>query len=281
MAKLTEAGTSKFVRVGDLDLHYNEAGSGETVVMLHGSGPGASGWSNFYRNIDHFVEAGFRVILLDMPGFNKSSEVVVTEARDVHHARVLRGFLDALDIGRAHVIGNSMGGCVTLAFAVAHPDRIGKQILIGPGGVGTSILAPFPTEGLRSMFHLYRSPSRENLDRMLEVFVHDPNTITEELRSNRLENVMRNTNHLKNFLLSFQAVGGKIITDQSDKLPALDTDTLITWGRDDRFMPIDFGLRLVALLPNSELHVFNKCGHWGQWEKADRFNRLVVDFLRH
>lgn len=281
MANLTEAGTSKLVRVGDLTLHYNEAGSGETVVMLHGSGPGASGWGNFYRNIDHFVDAGYRVILLDMPGFNKSSEVVVKEARDVHHARVLRGFLDALDIERAHVIGNSMGGCVTLAFAVAHPERIGKQILIGAGGVGPSILSPFPTEGLRSMFHLYKAPSRENLDRMLEVFVHDPDSITEELRSNRLENLLRNPNHLRNFLISFQAVGGRIITDFSENLPAVATETLITWGRDDRFMPLDFGLRLVTLLANAHLHVFSKCGHWGQWEKADPFNRLVIDFLKH
>lgn len=281
MATLTETGTSRFVRVGDLTLHYNEAGTGETLVMLHGSGPGASGWGNFYRNIDHFVDAGYRVILLDMPGFNKSSEVVVEEARDVHHARVLCDFLDTLGIARAHVIGNSMGGCVTLAFAIAHPERIGKQILIGAGSVGPSILSPFPTEGLRSMFHLYKAPSRENLDRMLEVFVYNPDAITEELRSNRMENLMRNTNHLKNFLISFQAVGGKVISDLSGKLPEVNTDTLITWGRDDRFMPIDFGLRLATLLPNAQLHVFNRCGHWGQWEQAERFNRLVVDFLKH
>ncbi|HYD71121.1 alpha/beta hydrolase [Azospirillum sp.] len=281
MVKLSEAATSKFAKVGDLDLHYNEAGDGEVVVMLHGSGPGASGWGNFHRNIDYFVDAGYRVILLDQPGFNKSSEIVVTEPRDVHHARVLRDFLDVLGIGRAHVVGNSMGGAVSLSFALEYPDRIAKQVLIGAGGVGSSVFYPHPAEGIRHLLNLYREPSRENLERMLEVFVYDPGSITKELFNNRLENLRRSEKHCQNFVASVEAVSGRIVSDHSARLPAIKADTLITWGSEDRFVPLDFGLRLVKQIPSAQLHVFNKCGHWGQWEKADLFNRLVVDFLKH
>ena len=85
MANLTDEATSKFARVRenglDIQLHYNDAGQGPVVIMSHGGGPGAAGWSNFNRNIGAFVEGGYRVILLDSPGFNKSDPLMVTEPR--------------------------------------------------------------------------------------------------------------------------------------------------------------------------------------------------------
>lgn len=281
MSSITESSTSRFAQIGDLKLHFNEAGQGEAVVMLHGGGPGASGWSNFSRNIDTFVAAGFRVILLDQPGFSKSSEVVLNETRDVANARALLGLLDKLDIARAHLIGNSMGGATSLQFALAHPQRIGKLVLIGAGGGGHSVFQPMPLEGMKLFFKLYREPTRENFDRMMEAFVYDPSALTPELRNKRFESIERNLTHLQNFIASFEAVGSKVVQDQTARLGQIKADTLITWGRDDRFVPLDHGLKLVSLIPSARLHVFGKCGHWGQWEKADEFNRLVIDFLRH
>ena len=82
-AELTERSTSRYIQLEDMRLHYNEAGQGETVIMLHGGGPGASGWSNFSRNIGSLVESGYHVILLDFPGFNKSDPIVTKEPRRV------------------------------------------------------------------------------------------------------------------------------------------------------------------------------------------------------
>jgi Predicted hydrolases or acyltransferases (alpha/beta hydrolase superfamily) len=137
--QLTEAGTSKLVRIkeGDLDLqiHYNDMGKGgETVVMLHGSGPGASGWANFNRNLEPLVEQGYRVILMDCPGWSKSDPIVCTGSRSELNARALKGLLDAIDVqGPVHIIGNSMGGHSAVAFALANPSRVGKLILMGGG----------------------------------------------------------------------------------------------------------------------------------------------------
>ena len=99
MTTLTEAGTSKFARIkeGGLDLqtHYNDMGSGEVVVMMHGSGPGASGWSNFHRNVDAFVNAGYRVLLVDSPGWNKSDPILVsTGYRSDVNAAAVKGLMD-------------------------------------------------------------------------------------------------------------------------------------------------------------------------------------------
>lgn len=284
MAALTEAATSKFARIKeghlDLQVHYNEAGSGETVFMLHGSGPGASGWSNFNRNFEAFVDAGYRVILLDSPGWNKSDPIVVSSgSRADVNAAAIKGLMDVLKIDRAHLVGNSMGGVNALAFALAYPERLAKMVIMGGGGVGPSLFQPMPLEGIKLLFGLYVDPTQENLKKMLDVFVFDPSKLTEELIKGRFENMMARRDHLENFVNSFKA-NPKQFPDHSLRLSEISAPTLVTWGRDDRFVPLDSGLRLIWGLQDAEFHVFSKCGHWAQWEHADKFNRLVIDFLK-
>ncbi|MDN0085639.1 alpha/beta fold hydrolase [Crenobacter sp. SG2305] len=282
---LTEQATSRFVRIqeGDLDLqlHYNDAGTGpETVVMLHGSGPGASGWANFNRNVEPLVAAGFRVILMDCPGWSKSDPIVCTGSRSDLNARALKGLLDAIGIDRAHLIGNSMGGHSAVAFALTNPARVGKLVLMGGGTGGASPFAPMPTEGIKLLQGLYREPTIENLKKMMNVFVYDTKDLTEELFQARLDNMLARRDHLENFVKSL-AANPKQFPDFSPRLSEITAQTLIIWGSNDRFVPMDTGLRLLAGLPNAELHVFNRCGHWAQWEHADKFNRMVLDFLTH
>ena len=282
---LSEASTSKFVRIqdGELDLniHYNDCGAGaETVVMLHGSGPGASGWANFNRNIEPLVTAGFRVILLDCPGWSKSDSIVCTGSRSDLNARVLKGLVDALELDRVHILGNSMGGHSAVAFALANPERVGKLVLMGGGTGGASPFTPMPTEGIKLLQGLYREPTIDNLKKMMNVFVFDTSDLTEELFQARLDNMLNRRDHLENFVKSL-AANPRQFPDFSPRLGEISAQTLIVWGSNDRFVPMDTGLRLLAGLPNAELHVFNRCGHWAQWEHADKFNRLVLDFLGH
>lgn len=281
MSAITEAGSSKFIDVteGEIkgSIHVNDAGSGdEVVVMFHGSGPGASGWSNFHRNVDAFVDAGFRVLLIDSPGFNKSYPIV-TKSRDGAYAQATKGVLDKLGIKRAHMIGNSMGGATAMRMAVDYPEMVGKLIMMGGGSVGASTTTPMPTEGLKLLQGLYRNPSMENLRKMLDIFVYDPSQLTEELINGRFENMMRRPEHLSNFVESLKSSGGR--ANYAHLLPTLTMPTMIIWGRDDRFVPLDLGLRMLWGMPDAELHVFSKCGHWAQWEHADKFNQLVLDFL--
>ena len=284
MTSFTEAGTSKFARIKegglDLQIHYNDMGSGEVVVMMHGSGPGASGWSNFHRNVDAFVNAGYRVLLVDSPGWNKSDPIVVSSgARSDVNAAAVKGLMDVLNIDRVHLIGNSMGGVNAVSFALNYPDRLDKMIIMGGGGAGPSLFVPMPLEGIKLLFGLYVTPTMENLKKMLDVFVYDPSALTEDLIQGRFANMMAHKDHLENFVKSFQA-NPKQFPDYSLRLSEIKAPTLVTWGRDDRFVPLDSGLKLIWGLQDAELHVFNKCGHWAQWEHADKFNRLVIDFLK-
>ncbi|MGH1463666.1 MAG: alpha/beta fold hydrolase, partial [Neptuniibacter sp.] len=281
----TESDSSKFVdAVVDgttYKVHYNELGSGEeTVIMLHGSGPGATSWANFNKNIGPFVNENYRVILMDCPGWGKSDPVVCTGSRSDFNAECLKDLMDGLDIEKAHLIGNSMGGHSVVAFALHNPDRIGKLVLMGGGTGGPSQFVAMPTEGIKLLQGLYRDPSIESLKKMMSVFVFDSSNLTEELFQTRLENMLSTREHLKNFVKSIDA-NPKQFPDFGTRLGEISAETLVIWGRDDRFVPMDIGLRLIRGIPNAQLHIFNKCGHWAQYEHADRFNRMVLEFLKH
>lgn len=280
---ITEEATSRLaqIQVDDFNcqIHYNDIGTGaDTVVMLHGSGPGASGWSNFHRNVEPLVSAGYRVILMDALGWSKSDTIVNKSSRSELNARTLKGLLDVLNITKAHIIGNSMGAHSAVAFALANPTRTGKLILMGGGTGGVSSFAPMPTEGIKLIGALYRSPTLENIQRMMNVFVYDPSQLTDALMQGRLANMLANRTHLENFVKSVQA-NHRQFPDVGHRLGEVANPALVIWGRDDRFVPLDVGLRLVAGLQDAELHVFSRCGHWAQWEHADKFNRMTIEFL--
>ena len=280
MATLTEQNTSKYVKIKNLDLnlHYNEAGNGkETVIMLHGGGPGAAGWSNFSRNIDAFSEK-YRTILLDCPGFNKSDTIITGDARDVLNARAIKGLMDELNIEKAHLVGNSMGGASALSFSLEFADRLDKMVLMGAGGGGQSMFSPMPLEGIKLLVTLYQNPSLEALKKMIEVFVYDPSLMSDELIESRFENMMRKPEHLENFMKSF-AKSKLIVTDFTPDLSKIGAETFIIWGRDDRFCPLDHGLKFLWGIPSADLHILSQCGHWAQWEHAEKFNTLTLDFL--
>ncbi len=275
---LTEPGTSKFVQAGNIKLHYNEAGTGDAVIMLHGGGPGATGWSNFSRNIGPFSEK-YRTFLVDQPGFGKSDALVTTEDRDLVHARAIKDMLDQLGIQKAHMIGNSMGGASSARFAMEYPDRIGKLVLMGAAGGGVSYGQPLPQEGIKILFDLYVNPSMEGLKKMINVFVYDPSFMTDELIQQRYNAMMERPEHLQNFVKSMAGPGG--ISDLSNRLGDIKAESLIVWGRDDRFVPLDHAMKFLWGIPEARLHAFSHCGHWCQYEHAGEFNDLVMDFLDH
>lgn len=272
---MSDAGPgSTFVQAGGVRLHYNDIGSGAAVVCLHGGGPGASGWSNFSQNVPA-LSANYRLLLVDMPQFGRSEKVVIQEGRLTYVARVLKDFLDRLRIGKAHFIGNSMGAQTALKFAVDYPDRIDRLVALGNGAVTQSVFTPRPTEGVKLIQAFYKGagPSREKLRRLIETLVYDASFLTDELLEQR-----------------FAAANDPETVALWSKNPPPNEDigallgkvacrTLLVWGIEDRFSPIEGGLALLKRLKDARLHVFAQCGHWAQVERAREFERLTLDFL--
>ena len=280
-----EMPTSKYatlrIQGRDCTIHFHDMGAGPAVFMLHGSGPGASGWGNFHRNVDAFVRAGYRVILPDSLGWGGSDPIVIREGwRSDINVETANSLLDFLGIQKTHVIGNSMGGGTTLAWALAHPERIDKVVLMGSGGVGASIFQPTPLEGIKQVGLVYRNPSLENLRKMMELFVYDASKLSAEFIQQRFDSMLQNRAHLANFVESLSAPNKGFYPDMGQRLGEIQAPALITWGRDDRFVPLDSALRLLWGMRDADLYFFSQCGHWAQWEHAEKFNRLCLDFFQ-
>lgn len=273
--QLTEAGTSRFVQAGGVKLHYNEAGTGPVVIMLHGGGLGASGWSNFAQNIGPFSQR-FRVLLVDLPGFGKSDSAVMKEPRALQSGRAINDLMDALDIGKASIIGNSLGGATALNLALEYPDRVEKLVLMGSGGTAVSNFVPNPSEGVKVLIEFAGGPTLEGMRKLFDVMLYDSSIVSDELLQQRFADAMGNTGHLE-----ARKKSNETLMNLTPRLGEITAPTLIVWGRDDRVVPFDGSLQLLFGIANSRLHVFSKCGHWAQLEHAEEFNRLVSDFLVH
>ncbi|OHT17774.1 alpha/beta fold hydrolase [Sphingobium sp. EM0848] len=280
----TEAQTSQYIDTPRWRLHYHVAGEGHPLIMLHGSGPGASGWSNFNPNFAKLAQR-YKVYLLDFPGWGKSSEYDPTgENRFLANVEATRLFMDGLGIEKAALVGNSMGGLAALMMTALHNDRVTHCITMGapaPGGPQLFFQPGGPTEGLKILFATYADPSPENFRRLVNVMVFDPAYATDELVNQRSANALANPAHLSNFLKGAAAmnIDGLGQDEVFAGLARTTTPSLLIHGRDDRTVGVEHSMRLAGVMPNSSLIVFNRCGHWAQLEHADRFNAMLAAFI--
>ncbi|MEU1207171.1 4,5:9,10-diseco-3-hydroxy-5,9,17-trioxoandrosta-1(10),2-diene-4-oate hydrolase [Nocardia sp. NPDC056611] len=281
--EITYESTSRFAQVRpDLKLHYHEAGvgNGPTIVLLHGGGPGASSWSNFAKNIPVLAK-DFHVLAVDQPGFGQSDKPTEHPQYFVHSSSALKDLLDTLGItDRVHLLGNSLGGGAATRFALDYPDRAGKLVLMGPGGLSTNLFAPDPTEGVKLLSKFNFEPTKENLEAFLRIMVFDQSLITPELVEERFASAsqpesLAATRAMGKSFAGADFAKGMIWRDAFK----LRQPVLMIWGREDRVNPIDGALVALKMVPRVQLHVFGGCGHWAQLEKFDEFNRLATDFL--
>lgn len=265
-------------------IFVTEAGTGPAVVLLHGGGPGATGVSNYSRNIDALAQ-NFRVIVPDMPGYGRSVKGVDQDDPFGYLAEMIGGLLDELAIETAHLIGNSYGGSCALRLALEAPARVDKLVLMGPGGIGTTRGAP--TAGLKSLLAYYGGdgPSREKLAAFIRTYlVYDGASVADDLIDLRYAasidpDVVANPPLRRpSGLMALRTLWRMDLT-RDQRLSRLTTPTLVLWGRDDKVNKPSGGPMLVNLMPNANLVVTAHTGHWMQWERAELFNRIVTEFL--
>lgn len=272
----------QYVETGGFRLHYYEAGTGDPVVMLHGGGPGASAWSNFGRNLPVFAKQ-YRTLLVDQPGFGYSDKPEITGQYFTFSADALLRLLDERNIERAHFVGNSLGGGTAVRFALRHPDRAGRLVLMAPGGLNLNMFSPDPTEGVKRIYQFAAppGPTKEKLAAFLRTLVYDQSVLTDELVAQRF--VAASDPESLRAMASMGASFTRAETFEEGMLwreaHRLRQRVLLIWGREDRVNPLDGALVALKLIPRAQLHVFGRCGHWAQLEKFAEFNRLTMDFL--
>lgn len=270
---MTAVPEGKYADIGEgLKVHYHEAGTGKPVLFLHGSGPGASGWSNFRRNFPYLAERGYRVLVPDTLGYGYSSK---PEDRDYDLGFLTgatRRFLDAVGVERCAVIGNSHGGAMSLQLALDAPERVEKLVLMAPGGLEVRE-AYLQMEGIRTMMEVFFAPggvTREGMRKVFGLQLYDPAQITDEIIEERYEISLLQP---KRVLRSMQ------VPHLAPSLGRIQCPVFGLWGTDDRFCPLSGAVTLAQGCARSRVLLIGRCGHWVMVEYADLFNHLCADFL--
>jgi pimeloyl-ACP methyl ester carboxylesterase len=280
--ELTYDGTLREMSTDAGVLRYHEAGEGPPLLLLHGSGPGVTGWRNF-RGILATFARHFRCLIVEFPGFGVSDDFGGHPMLTANDAVVT--FVEALGLDSVDIIGNSMGGGVGINYAIRHPSKVRRLVTIG--GIGTNIFTPGPSEGIRLLQEFTENPTRQRLIDWLHSMVYDPSLVTDELIEERwalatdpptLESARRMYGKAA-FAAMMSAVRNSDAPLPWAMMHKVQAPTLLTWGRDDRVSPLDMALIPMRMIPNAELHVFPNCGHWAMIEAKQAFEATVLPFL--
>lgn len=256
---------------GGYTIRIAQAGQGPAVVFLHGSGPGASGVSNFRQNVDAFVNAGYSVVLPDLIGYGASSK---PEGIDYTLSLFVETVYEALrqhGIEKASLVGNSLGGGIAIEIAADHPEFVDNLILMAPGCI-EELDVYFAMPGIANMRSSFGSPEFSEADqrRLNESLVYDASMITDELVAERFA---VSKTQPKDVLARMRT------HNLRPRLPELKMPILLFWGRNETFMPLSGIDYFFDACDDVRCVTFNKVGHWVQLERASEFNRYAVEFL--
>lgn len=258
--------------VDGLRINYHDAGQGDPLLLLHGSGPGVSAWANWRLVIPELAQAGRRVIAPDIPGFGYSDPL--PEFSMEAWLRSVHGLLDHLGLRRVSVVGNSFGGSLALHMAYRDPELVERLAVMGTGGVAFDL-----TDGLDEVWGY--EPSVEAMHRLLEIFAFDQAFATRELAELRYRASSRDGAH-EAYSALFPAPRQRWVDAMAltpDELSTIEVPCLLIHGAEDRVVPTSTTLSLIHQLPNARAHLFGKCGHWVQIERTAEFVALLDNWF--
>lgn len=251
---------------------YPAASSHPPLVFLHGSGPGASGSSNFHANALVFQEAGYRCILVDSLGYGDSDKPTDVPYSLEIMSGALLGVLDTMGLATVTLVGNSQGGAIAIRTTLDQPERVHSLILMAPGGLEVRDTY-MQMRGIRSMLRCIYGPegiTEAGMRKVFEKQLYDSSLVTDALVIERTRVAHTQPRHV------FETMK---VDNQEDRLGELTCPVLGLWGADDLFCPVSGATKLATQAPNCRVTMFSHCGHWVMVEHATAFNRLCLDFL--
>jgi len=270
---------SRMEVIGGLRTHFLVAGAGEPLLLVHGIGSSVITWR---YNIETLAQH-FRVYAVDLIGHGMTEKPHDKRRYTIDEAVWFLGaFCDAQGLGRVCMLGRSMGGLLTLAFALRYPERIRRAVISGSGGLGREVGFPLRLASIPLLGSVLATPTRLAVQRSWDWMFYDTRKVPQELveEDYRNQNIPGNKKALLTMARWGLALSGQrqrvVLAEQ---LHAIETLVLVLAGKEDRVIPVVHAQRAAALLPNAELHLFDQCGHFPQIEKKDEFHDVVLRFL--
>lgn len=262
-----------YANANGLKIHYLDEGQGQPVVFLHGSGPGASGYSNFKMNYPQLAAAGYRCIVPDLPGYGRSDKPEDAQYINDYFIATLHAFVAALDLGPVTLLGNSLGGAIALGYTLAYPDEVSRLILMAPGGVEERE-AYFEMEGIKRMMALFaQGPlDHDSMRKLLGFQLFDATQVSDAVVNERVAVCA---------LQPSTVLSTMRVPNYTERLGEIKCPTLAFWGMNDQFNPLSGAQKVAAGIADCKMVLVNQCGHWVMVEHQDFFNRSCIDFLNH
>lgn len=270
----------KYISVAGHKIRFVEKGTGPPLVLLHGMGGSLEWWE---YNLDFFSRK-YRTIAFDFPGFGFSSISYMDFRRDAA-SNFMVSFLDAFHLSKASLIGNSMGGLFAFLTTARQPDRIDRLILVDNVGFGLKLSLPLR---LGTVFPFGELALSVRSHLTAKIFLNRLFYDSQKVPSHLIPTVLKIFNIAQTRKVCLQVLRSgvnlkglkeEIWLEVMDKASSLSQKTLIVWGKNDKVAPLDQAYIGKKLIKNSQLHVFERCGHLPQVEWAEEFNHLVLDFL--
>ncbi|MBM7609390.1 2-hydroxymuconate-semialdehyde hydrolase [Lysinibacillus composti] len=279
MVNVTSQITSELIKTEDFETFLNRSGEGneETILFLHGSGPGVTSIANWHAALTDAGET-FHCLAPDLYGFANSShpdEPLKNRQQWMDQwVKQIIQLLDHLGVEKAHLVGNSLGCSVALELLIEYPERVNKVVLMGPGGTPNTKIS----YELARAKNFYDNPSKKKLQQIMSWFVYDAEKMwptIEAVTDSRYENAMRPEVRRSNDSI-FSTVAVPVPTVALNRI---ENEVLLVHGLNDKVCSIESSYYLLEHLKNAHLHVFGQCGHWTQLEEKDRFNHLIQEFF--
>ena len=269
------------VKTGNYEtlLHEGGAHNEEVIIFIHGSGPGASANSNWKDVLPHYIDR-FHVLALDLVGFGETDHPTKYPANGVEwmnwRTQQIVDLMDALEIQKANLVGNSLGGVISLFLVMDSPERFNRVVLMGAGGGLTE-----PTPELAKLANFHKDPTPKALKNLLSWFLYDTTDMEDkmdEIVATRME-LFNRPEVRKSYEENFTKSHLSDMLVPPSALKRMKNEFLMIHGHQDRFVPLASSLYMLDYLENAELHVFKRCGHWAQIEQKDQFLKLTRDFF--
>lgn len=268
---------SKFTEIDGMQLHYRDEGTGFPIVLIHGTGSSLHTWDAWTKELTKTN----RIIRMDLPAFGLTGPNATADYTIKSYTNFLYQFLQKIKVDQFHLAGNSLGGNIAWNYAAENPEKVAKLVLIDASGLPTNkpqpaIFKMAKTPILSSLF-LYVTPKFFIKKNMIEVYA-DETKITDALITRYHKMALRTGN--RQAFIDRAKIDFKPTTEQNqEKLKSIQTPTLLIWGANDNWIPLDNGKRMNNILPNSKLVVLENSGHVPMEESPYESLAVLKDFL--